>query len=230
MSTISDTFDNMDFGTPSPIIISDAKNSDDKSNYAMSTDGSGDSDHESNYAMSTDGSGDSDHGGLDSQIGTTSPPCYNMRKRTHHEHTVDTSTSSPTKKARLHVQSSIRKAIEKEGKPSGLLQYFKKATEAEHQAYLDRTTAEVRENAENEQWKKDQYERVLQVKKRQHAKERKQKQQEREMKRQVSCGLRSPGGTKKKVNIITLTWQKRDLQGTMSNMLRLRRRNRWKFG
>jgi hypothetical protein len=171
MSTISDTFDNM--------------------NYAMSTD--------------SDGGGDSDHGSLDGRIGTTSPPCSNIHKRTHpsHDHTVDTSTSSPTKKARLHVQSSIRKAIEKKGKPPGLLQYFKKATEAEHQVYLDRTTAEVKENAENEQWKKDQYERVLQVKKRQHAKERKQKQREKEMKRQVSCGLRSPGGTKRKVNIIT---------------------------
>ena len=75
-------------------------------------------------------------------------------------------------------------------------------TEAEHQAYLDRTTAEVKENAENEKWKKDQHERILQVKKHQNAREQKQKQREKEVKRQVSCGLHSPGGTKVKVNII----------------------------
>jgi hypothetical protein len=147
-----------------------------------------------------------------------SPPCSNMRKRTYnHEHTVNNtseSTGSPIKKARLHAQSSIRKAIEEKGKPRGLLQYFKKATEEEHQAYLDRTTAEVKKNAENEKWKKDRYEKVLQVKKRQHARERKQIQREREKKRQISCGLRSPGGTKIKVNIIARHGKKKGLRRT----------------
>jgi hypothetical protein len=104
------------------------------------------------------------------------------------------------KKARLHAQSSIRKAVE-EGKPRGLLLYFKKATEEEHQAYFDRTTADVKENAENEKWIKDQRERILQVKKCLHARERKRKQRAREVKKEVACGLRSPGGTKIKVSI-----------------------------
>jgi hypothetical protein len=121
-------------------------------------------------------------------------------KRTYHEHAVNTSSSSTMKKARLHAQSSIRKAVE-EGKPGGLLLYFKKATEAEHQAYLDRTTAEAKENAENKQWNKGQRERILQVKKRVQARERKRKQRAREMKVEVACGLHSPGGTKSKVSI-----------------------------
>lgn len=75
-------------------------------------------------------------------------------------------------------------------------------TEEEEQAYLDRTTAEVKENAENKQWKKDKCGKISQVKKCQHAREQKKKQQERQMKKQISCGLHSPGGTKIKVNII----------------------------
>jgi hypothetical protein len=130
------------------------------------------------------------------------PPSSNSQKRTYDEHAaaVNTSSSPTKKKARLHAQSSIRKAIE-EGKPRGLLQYFKKATEEEHQAYLDRTTAEAKENAENEQWNKDRHEKTLQVKKRLRARERKRKQRGREVKEEISCGLRSPGGTKIKVSI-----------------------------
>ena len=105
------------------------------------------------------------------------------------------------KKARLHAQSSIRKAIE-EGKPRGLLLYFKKATEAEHQAYIDRTTAEVKEHAENEQWNKEQHKRILQFKKRLNARERKRKQRVREVRKEVASGLRSPGGTKIKVSVV----------------------------
>ena len=93
-------------------------------------------------------------------------------KRTYEEHAVNISSTPTTKKACLHVQSSIRKALE-EDKPRGLLQYFKKATEAEHQAYLDRTTAEVKEKAENEQWKKDRHEKILQAKRCLQARQRK---------------------------------------------------------
>ena len=130
------------------------------------------------------------------------PPCSNLHKQTYEEHAVNISSTPTTKKARLHVQSSIRKALE-EDKPRRLLQYFKKATEAEHQEYFDRTTAEAKEKAENEQWKKDRHEKILQAKRRLQARQRKQKQQRRETKKEISCGLRSPGGTKIKVNIIT---------------------------
>ena len=136
---------------------------------------------------------------LNHELAPPHPSPSNMCKRTYHEHSVNTSSSPTMKKAQLHAQSSIRKAIE-EGKPQGLLQYFKKATEAEHQAYIDRTTAEVKENVENEQWNKDQHEKNLQVKKCLRARERKRKQQGKEMK-EVACGLRSPGGTKKRVSI-----------------------------
>ena len=140
---------------------------------------------------------------LDIKMSIAAPPhpsSTNICKRTHHEDTVNISSSPTMKKARLHVQSSIRKAIE-EGEPRGLLLYFKKATEEEHQAYIDRTTADVKENAENEQWNKDQHERILQVKKRLRARERKRKQRMREMKKEIASGLRSPGGTKIKVSI-----------------------------
>ena len=166
--------DTVDFDTPSQKITSNSKYSDNKSNYTMST---------------------------ENHPSPLPPPCSNICKRTYHEHAIDTS-GGPTKKARLHTQSSIRKAIEEKGEPRGLLQYFNKATVAEHQAYLDRTTAEVKENAENEQWKKDQHEKILQVKKHLHATERKQKQREREKKKEISCGLHSLGGTKIKVSII----------------------------
>ena len=139
---------------------------------------------------------------LNYKLATPHPPCSNLHKRTYDEHAVNISSSPTAKKARLHVQSSIRKALE-EAKPRGLLQFFKKATEEEHQAYLDRTTAEAKERAENEQWKKDQHEKILQAKKCLQARQRKQKQRRREVKKEISCGLRSPGGTKIKVNIIT---------------------------
>ena len=148
--------------------------------------------NESDYTMSTE-----------NNPSPALSPCSKMCKRTYHEHAVIDTSNSPTKKARLHAQSSVRKAIEAEGEPRGLLQYFKKATKAEHQAYLDRTTAELKENAEDEKWKRNQHEKILRVKKRLRARERKQKQRGREMKKEISCGLHSPGGTKIKVSIIT---------------------------
>ena len=201
----------------SQIIIFNSDNFNNESSYITSTKNPPDND------LSSENGGNSNHNSLDKnpfiggatsicsqncdyKLATHAPPCYIVHKRTYHEHafnrktpTID--TSSPTKKARLHAQSSIRKAIEKKGEPQGLLQYFKKATKVEHQEYLDRSTAEAKESAENEQWKKNQHENFLQGKKRQYARERKQKQREREKKRQVSCGLRSPGGTKIKVNM-----------------------------
>ena len=140
---------------------------------------------------------------MDIKISTVAPPhpsSSNIRKRTHHEDTVNIFSSPTVKKARLYAQSSIRKAIEE--KPRGLLLYFKKATEAEHQAYIDRTTAEVKENAENEQWNKDQHKRILQVKKCLNAREKKRKQRLREVKKEVASGLRGPGGTKIKVSVV----------------------------
>ena len=101
------------------MLISNSENSNNKSNYTMST---------------------------EKKPSLPLPPSSKIHKHTYHEHAVVNTfeSSSPTKKARLHAQSSIRKAIEAKGEPRGLLQYFKKATEAEHEAYLDRTTAELK--------------------------------------------------------------------------------------
>jgi hypothetical protein len=204
--------DNMDIRTPAQESIPLSDIAENVSDYTMHTKESSES---STHSDSSEDSSDENNDPFNCSKtgGTTSTfsqnyklaplPSYNTRKRTYQD--CATSTSSPTKKARPQALSSIRKALEVKGKPRGVLQYFRKATEAEHQAYLERTTAELMERGCNEQWKKEKRDKILQEEKRQRARERKRRQRERKKKIEISCGLRSPGGTKIKVKTLTST-------------------------
>jgi hypothetical protein len=208
---ILDALNNMNFRTPSQESISFSDVAEDVSDYTMDMK----EDLESLNYSSDDGSDDNDDPfqvncsettGTFFQNYKLAPPSYNTKKCTYQDCTTDTPTSSPTKKkSRPQVLSSIRKALEKKGEPRGVLQYFRKVTEAEHQAYLKKSTAELMERADDEQWKIEKRKKTLQEEKRQCARERKQRQHDRKKRTEISCGLHSPGGTKIRVNFFTST-------------------------
>lgn len=68
----------------------------------------------------------------DSDSATTAPPIY---KKTHFEMT-----------------SSVRSALES-GTLHGILRFFTKATEEDHQAYLARSSEEIQQRMEEDEWK-----------------------------------------------------------------------------
>ena len=68
-----------------------------------------------------------------------------------------------------------------------------------------KSTAELMERYDDEQWKKEKRKKILQEEKQQHAREWKQRQCERKKRIEISHGLRSPGGTKIQVKTLTST-------------------------
>jgi hypothetical protein len=104
------------------------------------------------------------------------------------------------KKTCLEVTSSIRTALESE-KPRGILNYFKKATESECAAYQARMAEEITMRMEEEIWREGKAKQTKHAMIQRRAKERKQEQRRREKDREILAGLRSPGGTKRRVSL-----------------------------
>lgn len=128
-------------------------------------------------------------------------PLLQPLKRSHSMHTSNTPPSSPTmKKAHLSTSSSIWKALETKEGPQGILLFFRKATEEEHCEWVQRTCAVDAKILENMEWNKKRQEQISQVTKRRNSTKCKQKQRAKEKKHEVLEGLRSPGGTRIKVN------------------------------
>ena len=109
--------------------------------------------------------------------------------------------SPKAKKSRMGVTSSIRTALESERPQHGILNYFKKATESECAAYQARMAEEITMRMENEVWTEGKARQTKHALIQRRAKERKQEQRRREKDREILAGLRSPGGTKRRVSL-----------------------------
>lgn len=96
-------------------------------------------------------------------------------------------------------KSSIRRALEKEGPPTGILSYFRKATETERKEALDRSSDEIREKMDEMQEREKKARLRKENTERRQARERKRLQRARMKNLQISTGIRSPGGRKRQV-------------------------------
>jgi hypothetical protein len=96
------------------------------------------------------------------------------------------------------MTSSVRSALES-GTPHGILQFFKKATEEDRQVYLARSSEEIQQRLEEEKWINDRKKERKTLMNRERERKKKREQRERKKKQETIEGLRSPGGTKKKV-------------------------------
>lgn len=132
----------------------------------------------------------------------------------HHESTSQKRARSPTdsvnaipKKPRKEkVSSAIRTALEKiKSQPvtKGLLTFFKPSTRQEHETHIIREAEKEREKKEEKVWQSRQDREVTKVEVREDAKLRKRKESARKKEEDIHAGLRSPGGTKRKVNLLS---------------------------
>jgi hypothetical protein len=105
---------------------------------------------------------------------------------------------------RLQATSSIRNALEIAGEltgsPKGLLRYWKKGSEAQVKEYWDRELETIRAAEDDEAHSIAVKKRKGEDNKREAAKLRKKRQRERVKEAEIKAGVRSPGGTKRKVS------------------------------
>lgn len=131
---------------------------------------------------------------------TLAPLNVNTVKRTYQDQKTNTPPHSPIrKKARPQNQSSIRRALERKEAPHGLLLYFCKATESEHQKWVNQSTIDVAERADDVRWQQETRISMMENERRQRATDRKREQRKREKNFEIARGLRSPGGRRIKV-------------------------------
>lgn len=101
--------------------------------------------------------------------------------------------------------SSIRQALQTpcdddNDEPTGLLKYFKKATEEERHYQTARELEKLKTTSETVLHEEAITAEKRKVQKRERARERKQKERQRKKDVDIAAGLRSPGGTKRKVS------------------------------
>jgi hypothetical protein len=126
-------------------------------------------------------------------------------KRLYSERITNTPPASPPKKRnRVQATSSIRNALEIAGEltgsPKGLLRFWKKGSQAQMKEYWDREL-ETRRAAEDDEAHSITVKKSKSAaNKREAAKLRKQRQRERAKEADIRAGVRSPGGTKRKVS------------------------------
>jgi hypothetical protein len=109
----------------------------------------------------------------------------------------DQKTLPPTKKA---CTSSIRVALEDDGPPQGLLQYFRKATEREHQEQNSRAMFDIQAYQDDVEQNSKQLKRIKKQRHRERATERKRASRARRKDMEIKAGIRSPSGTLRQVN------------------------------
>lgn len=114
-----------------------------------------------------------------------------------HTDELDVDTPEP-KRTRTQTNSSIRIALQKEGPPTGILRFFHKATEEERQDFLNRSSEEIRNHAEDLRIRELHHDIRKKNKERRQARERKRAQRVRMRKLEIATGLRSPTGIKKR--------------------------------
>jgi hypothetical protein len=105
------------------------------------------------------------------------------------------------KKARMEVTSSIRSALDSK-EPCGIILYFKKATDEEHHQFLARTSDEIKERMNGDEWNANRMKEREKFIRQEREKIKKREQRERRKMHEISKGLRSPGGTKQRVCVL----------------------------
>lgn len=165
---------------------------------------------DSNYHSSTSTNSSSDDnddlpgGSIYFAQSPTLDPKKKPIKRPYTDHVdISSAAKSPAnKKPRTSSKSSIHIGLESK-KPQGILNYFKQATESEHRDYLAKMNQDARNNMEVAEWEQKRAKMFSEAEMRLKAKNRKRKQREREKKKEIRAGLRSPGGTKIVVSVLT---------------------------
>jgi hypothetical protein len=127
-------------------------------------------------------------------------------KRLYSERITNTPPASPQKKW-THVQatSSIRNALEianddTYGSPKGLLHFWKKGSQAEVKEFWDHKRESRRAAEDDDAHSITVKKSKSTTNKRDAAKLRKQRQRQHEKEAEIRAGVRSPGGTKRKVS------------------------------
>ena len=134
------------------------------------------------------------------------PHSLSASSSTYSEHVTDIPHTNPRKKeTRTKVISSIKAALEaandaSHGKPQGLLRFWKKGNQETVKEYWNKVQEDQHDADEKEAFaiKAKQSQRKI-VEKREAATLRKQKQRKREKDAEIRSGVRSPGGSKRKV-------------------------------
>ena len=116
-----------------------------------------------------------------------------------HADDAETLELNKPKRSRTETNSSICIALQKKGPPMGILRFFHKATEEEHQAFLSRSLEEIQSHAEDVHNRELHHALHKKNKERRQARERKRTHRVRMRKIEIAAGLRSPGGKKRQV-------------------------------
>ena len=124
-------------------------------------------------------------------------PGWKTKKRSLSDSTTTPLVPIP-KKTCIKMTSSVRSAWES-GTPHGILQFFKKATEEDRRVYLERSSEEIQQWMEEEKWINDWKKEKKTIINHERERKKKREQRERKKKQEITEGLRSPDGTKKKV-------------------------------
>ena len=132
-----------------------------------------------------------------SSSSNTSPSSESSNEDCFMNNTTQPCPPPPRKRTRTEV-SAIQNALTTD-QDLGLLQYFKQSTKKEHLEMIFKNRQEWQERMESEQWKWNMESISAMLAKREHAKNRKREQWERNKQSEISKGIRSPGGTKRKV-------------------------------
>ena len=150
----------------------------------------------------------------DESSGWSPPPSLTLKnttsssKREVTKHSTDTPHTGPEKKRnRVEVASSTRIAFEISAddeamgkRPRGLLQFFKKGSQADTRSYWAKQVETGREQREDEVFNAKVYAHQKKQDRTNAARVRKQKQRERVKQGEILSGVRSPGGRKRKVS------------------------------
>ena len=148
-----------------------------------------------------DSPNESDHWHESSDYGPTNDKPYHGESITH---TPPASPPTQNKRNRVQTTSSIRNALEIAGEltssPKGLLRYWKKGSQAQVKEYWDRELETRRAEEDNEAHLIAVKKRRTAADKREAAKLRKKRQRDRIKEAEIREGVRSPGGTKRKVS------------------------------
>jgi len=129
---------------------------------------------------------------------------------------LSTSSASPIKRPCTKSVSSIRAALqdnERKQHQPGLLRYFNKATEEEHRIYLARTDEEMKSRMDDTLLSAERAKLYREEKRRRYEKEKKRCQRAKLRNQEIMRGLRSPGGTKRRVKKSFLIVEQSELIG-----------------
>lgn len=130
------------------------------------------------------------------------PPHHIPLKRSQSNRSESPPAKPPQKKAALlKIPSAIHSAL-KTSKSRGILRFFTPSTRESHNEHIARQAELTRMNSEEHAHKDSIIDEQKKALTRENARVRKEKERHIKKRREIQSGDRSPGGTKRKVNII----------------------------